>query len=108
MQPGCLMQRERESGIVPSKEEKDSHNTDKPSAKKEGSVRWDDPARYFVEDLKPKKQKHNIPPNRFGILPGPEWDGIDRSNGAERKYFQKISQEEAEKELRYLHDVDNL
>ena len=88
--------------------DRDPETSSKQNGAKESNVRWDDPARYFVEELKPKKQKHNIPPNRFGILPGPEWDGVDRSNGAERRYFQKLSQEEAEKELRYLHDVDNL
>ena len=71
-------------------------------------ARWDDPARLFVETLMPKRQKFQAPPNRFDILPGVHWDGVDRSNGFERKLFQKKAQEEAVKELRYQHDYGNL
>ena len=71
-------------------------------------IRWDDPARHFVEHMKPTKQKFRIPPNRFDIPPGPHWDGIDRSNGFERKYFQKLANIEARKETAYRHDFADL
>ncbi|KAF8917481.1 Pre-mRNA-splicing factor of RES complex-domain-containing protein [Mucidula mucida] len=55
---------------------------------------WNDPAAAFLTKKKskgPKLPQYNgppPPPNRFGIRPGYRWDGVDRSNGFEKKFFQ--------------------
>lgn len=70
-------------------------------------VRWDDPARSFVEELKPAVQKFRFQPNRFGIQPGKAWDGIDRSNGFEARLFQAKAQKREKVELGHQYDVAN-
>ncbi|KAI9001908.1 hypothetical protein BC832DRAFT_523844, partial [Gaertneriomyces semiglobifer] len=53
--------------------------------------RWGDPMAFMTKSKKGKSAKKVYqgpsPPNRFGILPGYRWDGVDRSNGFEKQWF---------------------
>lgn len=56
----------------------------------------------------PKYRGPPAPPNRFGILPGYRWDGVDRSTGFEKKYFDSISIREANKNDFYKWSVNDM
>ena len=47
-------------------------------------------------------------PNRFGILPGYRWDGVDRSNGFEKKYFETLNKGIAIQEDAYKWSVSDM
>jgi pre-mRNA-splicing factor CWC26 len=98
-----------------------------------GVVRWDDPmAGYMMEKNaeeeravaatrpnsgrgggsgapKQRKKVYTGPPaapNRYGILPGWRWDGVDRGNGFEKEWFQARSKKGRMEDLSYQWQMD--
>ncbi|XP_053409155.1 BUD13 homolog [Mercenaria mercenaria] len=81
--------------------------------------RAEDPMLAFITKKKSKnagpakKEKPKIsgrppPPNRFGIMPGYRWDGVDRSNGFEKQVYAKQAERKAVSEQAYKWSVEDM
>lgn len=78
--------------------------------------RWNDPAAGFLTKKKGAgRSKTGRPvymgaaaPNRFGIRPGHKWDGVDRGNGFESKWFMAQNKKKETVQRRYesMMDID--
>ncbi|KAI9704540.1 MAG: Pre-mRNA-splicing factor cwc26 [Bogoriella megaspora] len=75
--------------------------------------RWNDPALGFLAKKEKKKSKTGKPlykgaavPNRYGIRPGHRWDGVDRGNGFEKKWFAARNRKKDLQELEYAWQMD--
>ena len=75
--------------------------------------RWNDPAARFLKRKRKMRSVTGRPlyrgsfePNRYGIIPGHRWDGVDRSNGFEKKWFAARSQRYNREQLEYAWEMD--
>lgn len=78
--------------------------------------RWNDPMAKMVSTSKSKGKKGKkaagktyqgaFEPNRYGIKPGWRWDGVDRSNGFEKKWFAARNKQKNREELEYMWQMD--
>ncbi|KAF2167114.1 hypothetical protein M409DRAFT_66178 [Zasmidium cellare ATCC 36951] len=79
--------------------------------------RWNDPMAQLLTTKKSstkngkskssgKTYQGAFEPNRYGIRPGWRWDGVDRGNGFERKWFAARNKQKDREALEYAWTLD--
>ena len=119
-------------GLVQKKQQEEKledfmHEVNKPMARYASDVdlesmlkkqdREEDPMLQYIkskrgeDDEKKAKTVYRgppAPPNRYNIMPGPRWDGVDRSNGFEKRYFESITAKKARQEEAYKWSIEDM
>uniref|UniRef100_A0A8C4SAE9 BUD13 homolog n=1 Tax=Erpetoichthys calabaricus TaxID=27687 RepID=A0A8C4SAE9_ERPCA len=57
---------------------------------------------------RPKYKGPAPPPTRYNIQPGYRWDGVDRSNGFEKRLYSRMADKKATQEIAYKWSVENM
>lgn len=104
----ALMEKERNKGFARHANDGDLNEEQK------AKELWNDPAAAFLTKKRnkgPRRPEYTgptPPPNRFGIKPGHRWDGVDRGNGFEQKYFQHQNERKRQGAESYAWGVDDM
>ena len=73
--------------------------------------RWGDPMAHLLKKNGGQVEEVSrfpAPQNRFGILPGPRWDGKVRGNGFEQKYIDAEGARQDKNEKAYMWSVESM